>query len=173
MGINYKCVVSFLNIFTLFRFSIQTNIMHILSIFLTALAAIAMMTLFSYLLSKISDHQFEEPRLLGFLLHNFEQSPQKKTKENVWGWLIHYGIGIFFVFIFALVWTCTIFSPDIVTGGIMGLIAGIAGIIGWKIMFSIKERPPDIAYLKFYWQLLAAHLIFGITAGGLYPILSF
>lgn len=135
-----------------------------MKILLAGIAATSLMTLFSYLVSRVTGRQFREPQLLNILIKRSKLISFAPGKSHLAGWLIHYTIGFIFVFIFALLWKNTALEPTVFTGALLGFLFGFIGITGWKIMFYLNPDPPEIAFKEFYFQLIIAHVIFGIGA---------
>lgn len=137
--------------------------MEIFTILISGFVATTVMTLFSYLVANFKSKQFREPELLNNLISRSEILTLKPSKNHFLGWFIHYLIGWIFVVIFSLIWKFAQFSADIISGTILGFIAGIIGIFSWKIMFKLNNNPPQINFSQFYYQLIIAHIIFGIS----------
>jgi len=137
--------------------------MDILAIFISGILATAVMTLFSYVVSNFKSKQFREPELLNSLISRSEIIKLEISKNHILGWGIHFMIGWFFAFIFSLIFEFIDFSAGIISGSILGLLAGFIGIFGWKVMFKLNRNPPDIDFSQFYLQLIIAHILFGIT----------
>lgn len=135
-----------------------------MEILLSGFIATSLMTIFSYIVSAAADSQFREPQLLNHLIKSSATLPFKPGKKNLTGWVIHYSIGYLFAIIFYFIWTTTTLEPSLLTGAILGLVAGIIGMTGWKIFFTINQAPPKINYKGFYLQIVPAHVIFGIGA---------
>lgn len=135
-----------------------------MQIFLSGIIATSLMTFFSYLMSRFTHSQFREPQLLNELINRSASLSIEPGKRNATGWIIHYSIGFLFVFIFNYIWDNTQLKPSIITGALLGFIFGFIGISGWKIMFTLNPEPPEIAYKQFYFQLIIAHIVFGIGA---------
>lgn len=138
--------------------------MNIFLIFLSGLIATSLMTLFSYIWSWINTSKFKEPQLLNLLLQSSTTIRLNPGKKNVRGWIIHYTIGWFFVLCFDIIWRNTPLEPSFGSGAILGAIAGLMGITGWKIFFKLNADPPEIKFGEFYFQLIIAHVIFGLGA---------
>lgn len=146
--------------------------MDIFTIAITSIAATTTMTIFSYLLSIITAKHYEEPRLIEFLMNPSSPESTEIPKSTLVSWLIHYAIGVVFMLVFACAWHFTVFKPGIICGAVFGLIAGLIGVVGWKSMFMLKPPPPKTPLGKYFLQLIVAHIIFGITAGLIYPLLK-
>lgn len=138
--------------------------MDILEIFCSGIVATTLMTSFSYIVAAVRKSQFREPELLNILLCRSKNYPKYPGRNNFIGWVIHYLIGWIFVFVMALLFTYTKQEPILEVGAYLGFIAGIIGISGWRIFFYLSNDPPEIEFDLFYFQLIIAHIIFGIGA---------
>lgn len=138
--------------------------MNLILIFLSGLVATSLMTLFSYIWSWVRGRKFKEPQLLNLLIQSSTTLALNPGKRNVTGWIIHYMIGWFFVLCFDLIWSYTTLEPSFGNGALLGAIAGLAGITGWKTFFYLNADPPEIEFRKFYLHLMIAHIIFGLGA---------
>ncbi len=121
------------------------------------------MTAFSYGASRHERKQFREPELLNKLLDRMPGSPAIPTKSPA-GWLVHYGVGIFFTTVYDQLWQRNIGKPTLANGLLLGTISGLVGIGGWMLAFRLHPRPPKTDYTGHYKQLLIAHMIFGVGA---------
>lgn len=142
--------------------------MNVIKIFLGGLIATSLMTLFSYLVSYVRSSRFKEPELLNSLIKSSSAIPLNPSEKNIKGWLIHYLIGWVFMVFFDIIWTYTVINPSLLTGSLLGLLAGFIGIAGWRIMFRLNNDPPEIPFRSFYLHLLIAHIIFGAGASLVY-----
>jgi hypothetical protein len=126
-----------------------------------------MMTLFSSLVSDAEKQEFTEPVLLAELIKRAFPSTKQKTAE-VEGWVLHYAIGFIFSGAYQLLFKSTGQKPTLLKGALLGAASGLIGIGAWKAFFTAHPGPPRLDYSKYYWQLLAAHIVFGIfTVRGL------
>jgi hypothetical protein len=80
------------------------------------------------------------------------------------GWLIHYVVGFFFIFLYQVYWTASDSHPTVINGIMLGAVNGVIGICGWKFSFALHPNPPSIDFKEYYMQLFFAHVIFGVTA---------
>lgn len=133
-------------------------------IFVSGLIATSLMTLFSYLAANVTSNQFREPQLLNILFQRSTAIPFNPGRKHFAGWFIHYLIGWLFAIIMAFLWKRTFIEPSILSGALLGLLFGFIGIAGWKLFFYLSPKPPEIKFEKFYFQLIIAHIIFGIGA---------
>lgn len=136
------------------------------TLIITSFIATSVMTLFSYIVSWITQQPYKEPLLLAVLLNNFHVS-DNKTSRTI-GWSLHYLLGLLFVLaydaIVRLEWL-----PISWTGALLyGTIIGIIGIIGWIIMFRMSYTKPKMSYRVFYTQLFVAHVIFALATAACY-----
>ena len=131
-------------------------------ILIAGVVATTVMTLFSHLVSKIRKHEFNEAQLLNKFIDATEFLPDVNKENAIWGWLIHYTMGIIFA-----AWMYCIFKSfdseiTLWLGGILGLIAGMIGAVGWMGLFALHSKPPRTDVKEFIIQLLMAHCIFGV-----------
>jgi hypothetical protein len=128
----------------------------------TSLVATGGMTLFSFLLSKLVKKNFLEPTLLNQLVFYREKA---KKQHHPAGYVLHYLAGIFFTSVYSRIWKGTRLSPRSSDSLIMGFINGIIGASGWHLTFLAHPSPPQVNRRKYYLQLVAAHILFGLLNG--------
>lgn len=141
--------------------------MELLLLFLAAFLSTTTMTLFSYAISASFRDLYKEPVLLQFVLSQLDIEMCSKT-ERIMGWLIHYFIGLVFVVGYLIPIELGWYQISWVSGLVFGILIGLTGIIGWKIMFWLSGHEPMSQPLIYYTQLLFAHIIFGITTAAVY-----
>lgn len=141
----------------------------LLQLIIVSIAATSAMTLFSYAASASFQELYKEPVLLTFMLTklNIELQPQSKA---VLAWWLHYFIGFLFVLAYHLLWVRDILPISFLSAFILGFISGIIGILGWMIMFKKSNHQPPIDFKGYYFQLLLAHIIFGLVATAIYAL---
>lgn len=138
---------------------------------IVCIAATSAMTLFSYVMSVSFKELYKEPVLLTFMLTqlNIELPIQSKVKL---AWLLHYFIDLLFVYAYHLLWIHNILPASFLIGFILGFISGIIGILGWMFIFKMSNHRPTIDFKGYYFQLLLAHIIFGLVATATYTLCS-
>lgn len=139
---------------------------------LGTIGATTLMTTFSYVVSRVRNRQFTEPVLLNRFLCGFGILKEYQLKKNISGWILHYVIGLMFLLSYYFVWSKTPFDPTLSTALILGCLSGLAGIIGWAILFRIQSAPSNIKVSEYYAQLFVAHMIFSLTATGMFRLLT-
>lgn len=144
--------------------------LEIMRIFVSGLVATSFMTAFSYIAANVRNKEFREPELLNQLLSKSSLFRLKLSKKSIAGWILHYLIGWMFVIVFEIIWELELVPFSILWGGILGLVAGILGVIGWKIFFAISDDPPKTDWNEYYVQLIIAHIIFGFGAALVYAV---
>lgn len=137
--------------------------MEILTFIITWLFATTSMTLFSYIVYLVSHCEVREPELLGRVLKSQKPITKKKFNSNLLGWITHYSIGIIFLLFYEAIWFFTNFERTYANGFLFGILAGLIGVLGWKLMFKYFSRP-KINFKVFYTQLIIAHITFSLTA---------
>lgn len=142
--------------------------MEVIVITVSGLVATTLMTGFSYLIAAVKKSQFREPELLNILITRSPILPVRVPDRHLLGWAIHYTIGWIFVLVFDYIWRSSLLNPTLASGCLLGFIAGIIGILGWQLFFTLSPDPPRIPLKNFYLQLLVAHVIFGLGAALVY-----
>ncbi len=132
------------------------------SILLGAVAGTAAMTLFSYFLSGKKDKEFKEPKLLGKIVNRAFPSIDE-TPSQIAGWMMHGSMGVVFALVYKELLEKIRFRRDLPDDIFIGVVNGVAGIIIWKLIFSVHPDPPKINSSKFYQHLILAHIIFSTT----------
>jgi len=122
-----------------------------------------LMTLFSDLVSKIKESNYNEALILGELLNRI--TPLSKKQAQVAGWLGHYTVGIGFAAVYATCLKETKRKPTILNGMVYGALSGLAGAAIWHATFKAHPNPPGVDLKNYYKQLVLAHVVFGIVAG--------
>lgn len=146
------------------------DIYILLQILLATIAATSAMTLFSYVVSASFRELYKEPVLLTFLLAQLKIDVSIQAKATL-AWLLHYFIGLIFVFIYYLLWFHNILKLSFLNAFLLGATSGIIGIIGWMILFRLADYKPKIDFKGYYIQLFFAHIIFGLTAALFYYLI--
>ncbi len=130
------------------------------------------MTVFSYAAGRLANKQFTEPIILNDLARRIGIIKEKSYKRHPLGWMIHLGVGIIFLVGYDLLWRTSLLSPTVFIGSVLGFISGVIGVIGWHLTLKIHPDPPGIHLKDFYFQLVIAHIIFGIVAAVSYELMS-
>ncbi len=131
-------------------------------VFAGAIAGTAAMTLFSYFLSGKKDKEFKEPKLLGKMVNRAFPSIDE-TPSQIAGWMMHGSMGLIFAFAYKELFEKIRFRRDLPDDIFIGVVNGLAGVIIWKLFFSIHPDPPKIHFSRFYQHLILAHIIFSTT----------
>lgn len=129
------------------------------------------MTLFSYFLSRVTKKKFTEPEVLREIAtENLSDTPHEIVESA--SWATHYGIGLAFTGAYSQVWEHTPLKPTLASGALLGAASGLVGILGWSQAFKLDDHYSDKDRQKYYAQLLAAHVVFGMGAAIGYKMLS-
>jgi hypothetical protein len=138
--------------------------MNFLQILSGGILGTTAMTAFSYAVSQIRKKQFREPELLNELLVHARILKFAPSKNHPTGWIIHYCVGILFMTAYQFITMATHIEPDLSFYTISGLISGFAGVAIWHITLMLHPNPPVVDLKEYYFQLVPAHVIFGMTA---------
>jgi hypothetical protein len=124
------------------------------------IAGTTAMTLFSFTVSEAEKENFLEPALLAEFIKNAMAADEKDS--TLAGWATHYGIGIGWAAAYNLGLYLAKRKPAPVNGLLFGAFSGATAILAWGMLFRLHPRPPITALKKFYAQLFAAHLVYGL-----------
>ncbi|HEX9980380.1 MAG TPA: hypothetical protein VGB50_07430 [Flavobacterium sp.] len=145
--------------------------MDIVEILLATVAGTSLMTGFSYLVSEASRELYKEPLLLNIIMKKLGVELQGAAR-TIAAWLLHYFIGLLFVLGYELAWKYTALGITWMCALLFGIVSGIAGILGWMVIFRLPENPPQIPFKTYYLQLFFAHIIFAFTVIAVYKLYS-
>ncbi|QDO95224.1 hypothetical protein FNB79_15000 [Formosa sediminum] len=133
--------------------------------------AVLLMTLFSYIISLFYKANFSEPYLLKYLVNHSKFI--NKSNFGLWiGWCLHFTIGLVFLCGYFLLKNSIPVDSELVYALGFGCIAGVCGVLGWELMFSIHQNPPKLPKLLYYIQLIGAHIVFSLTAAAMWLVLK-
>jgi len=133
--------------------------MNIKQILTAATAGTAVMTVFSYAVTKAAKKNFVEPVILGQLLKRI--TILDKDTAMVTGWASHLGVGVLFTAIYDKYLHLKKTRPTLANALLLGSLGGLTGIAAWHTTFKAHPNPPGVDLKNFYKQLFLAHLIFG------------
>src|SRR3954464_340641 len=95
-------------------------------------ASTTVMTLFSVFMSQLAHRDYVEPHLLTRLF--VAQIPNAKIGHSPLGWTTHFAVGWLFVTVYNLLWYFKLVDYSWASGLMLGLLSGIIGIIGWRLL---------------------------------------
>ena len=144
--------------------------MDLLKIIIATLVATSLMTLFSYILSRKLNKQYREPQLLAEIIAQYNLFDSKM--QHVGGWVLHYCVGLAFVVAYHFIWENTFLDPTWFCGILFGIVSGIIGIFGWRMIFGIARHIPRIDFRGYFLNLLLAHIVFALGAVAVYALMQ-
>lgn len=145
-------------------------IMNWTVILIASLAATALMSAFSYIVSAAFGALFKEPVLLDWVLRKSGLKAGGRWHAAL-GWLLHFVFGLLFVLAYDVIWRWKgVTLPNTLA---LGAIGGIVGIAGWMLLFRIPRERPRIPLRQYYLQLFLAHVVFAGTAGAVYHFFGY
>lgn len=147
--------------------------MNFSAVFFSGIIGTAVMTLFVYAVNASTGKSVKVVKILGTML-TFQTRPDGQLSERplaIWvGIVAHYLIGVVFAWAFYACWQAGIGRPSLGFGALFGFLAGLAGILIWRLFFAVHPRPPQRIPLSFYLStLVMAHVFFGVTVAFVYP----
>lgn len=122
-----------------------------------------LMTLFSDVVSKIKDSNYNEAKILGELLNRI--TPLSKKQAQAAGLVAHYSVGVGFAAVYAAYLKKANRKPSVLNGLVYGALSGLAGAVIWHATFKAHPNPPGVDLKNYYKQLVLAHVVFGLVAG--------
>lgn len=134
-------------------------------ILLIAFTAMILMTAFSYVYSRLRNKRFKQPPLLNELFARLGILSNRALSVHPAGWIIHYGVGVFFIYIFEVTRQRTAIEVNFITLLIAGALFGVVGALGWYATSRIHPKPPaEIKSPEFYLHIFIAHIVFATGA---------
>jgi hypothetical protein len=133
---------------------------HIRIIF-SGIAGVAIMTLFSGIVSAFSKFDFAEHNVMAKLL---KQLKIDEHTSYILGWKGHLLAGIGFAYLNKALLEKKMIKPEVKPAAVVGLMEGLIGIIIWKTAFQFHPNPPKIDLKKFFAQLLFAHVVYAVVS---------
>lgn len=142
---------------------------EIVKIALATVAGTSVMTAFSYLASESFNKLWKEPVLLNLVAAraHIDFSPRRKS---IFGWIIHYMIGLAFVLCYHFIWKYSDMEPTWPCALIFGAVSGLIGIFSWFFLFKIPDEKPKIKIRQYYLQLFVAHIFFALAVAAVYQL---
>ena len=132
------------------------------SVINAGVAGTTLMTLFSEVISKVKNSNYNEAEILAELLNRI--TPMDKQQSRVAGYVGHYGVGQVFAAAYVAYLKKTNTKPSLLNGAVYGALSGLAGAVVWHGVFKAHPNPPGVDLSNYYKQLVLAHIVFGVTA---------
>ncbi|QYA24538.1 hypothetical protein G3I01_03115 [Gramella sp. MT6] len=138
--------------------------MELLKVILAGILGTILMTGFSYVLARLKDQEFREPRLLNMILRRSTYDKVNPSNNSILGWVVHFSIGIILMTLFYIIHLIFSFSISFTSILVYGVFAGILSILSWHLMFVISPNSENVQLKEFYVQILIAHILFAMGA---------
>lgn len=138
--------------------------MELLKVILAGILGTILMTGFSYILARLKDQEFREPRLLNMILRRSTYDKVNPSNNSILGWVVHFSIGIILMTLFYIIHLIFSFSISFMSILVYGVFAGILSILSWHLMFIISPNSENVELKEFYVQILIAHVLFALGA---------
>lgn len=142
--------------------------MSLITFILAWIIAVVVMTLFSAIWSMVSGHVFREPALLSKLMQDHPDINASERNTYIWGWIIHFVLGIVFLIFYEVLWRLTDVPRTFLWSLAFGSVLGVLGVVGWKMMFKMVNFTSQFNYKQYYIHIFLAHIVFSATALGVY-----
>jgi hypothetical protein len=135
-----------------------------LAIVLSGVAGTLAMTLFTELVSAIFKKPFHVVQILSRMLRrrdNPELLAGKYVSYSI-AMIVHYTIGILFSYAFNFFLKQGLLQLTLWNALLFGILAGLIGVLGWRIVLAIHPNPPKIIPSQYLLVIWVGHLIFAI-----------
>jgi hypothetical protein len=99
------------------------------------------------------------------MLH-FKKQPRSKILNYTLFFaavIIHYSVGVLFSYCFDLLVTGEFIEPTYMNAILFGCVAGLTGIIGWRIFFALHPNPPELKLTQYLLVIWLGHVIYAIA----------
>lgn len=137
--------------------------MTIVIVIISGLVGTALMTLFMYGMTFLTNRVMKVTKILGTLLTAQTSARGQLSNSRraiVLGIMAHYLIGIGFALAYYGLWKLGIGRPDLVSGVWFGLGSGAAAIAFWYTFLALHPKPPAIPLRSYLFTLFLAHIVF-------------
>lgn len=124
-----------------------------------------LMTGAMYLLFLITRKNYKVVGILATMVTNHTTRDKGLTKSRsdlFIGVFLHYLIGIIFSFIYYFLCESAVMEPDIRSGMLFGMAAGIVAMIFWYCFIKMHPNPPLIPLYSYITAIWIGHVIFGM-----------
>lgn len=146
--------------------------------FLPLLAGVfgtACMTIFTAVAFRVLKKNFNVVVILGNMLVWQKYTVLEPTRpfwRYLLAFLVHYGIGIFFAYLYAWILIEGIINLSLTSSILFGLAIGFIAIIGWRTFFALHPGPPMVI-LKYYLLVIGiGHIVLAITTALTYQFFA-
>jgi hypothetical protein len=143
-----------------------------MQIILSGLSGTLAMTLFIELISAIFKKPFHVVRILARMLSDNNESVVKKNITYCIAVVVHYSIGVLFAYAFHFLVKQDLIDPTLWHALLFGALAGLVGILGWRMAFALHPNPPVINRPHYLFVIWIGHLIFAMGTFIMYVRLS-
>jgi H+/Cl- antiporter ClcA len=133
-----------------------------LKIILSGLFGTLAMTLFVNLVAAIFKKPLHAVKILSRMLQRGDNtdSRQKKYIKYAIASVVHYSIGVGFAYVFSFLLQQQVIELKLSHAILFGSLAGLTGILGWRIVFAIHPNPPKLELSHYLLVIWLGHLIF-------------
>jgi hypothetical protein len=144
-----------------------------LKVILSGLFGTLAMTLFVNLAAAIFKKPFHVIEVLLRMMQRGENTDSRQTKNIKYAiaLVVHYSIGVCFAYVFHFLLQQHVIELSWTNAILFGSLAGLIGILGWRIVFAIHPNPPQLELIHYLLVIWLGHLIF--AAGVFITYLNF
>lgn len=135
----------------------------------------AVMTIFVYVTAFLTRKELRVIHILGTMLTDWK-NPVRSVKPSglrlFVGTVCHFLVGVFFGYIYYLLWKNGIGKPDFRNSVIFGVINGFVAIGVWRVFFAVHPNPPAIQIIPYLRTIFYGHIFFSTTTVASFNLIS-
>ena len=134
-------------------------------VFISGIAGTLAMTLFLELICWLSKKPFHVIRILAYILPFGKPVVTAGARKIVFlvAVTLHYAIGVLFTFCFEKSIQLHLMEFTLTNALLFGALAGLVGIIVWRIAFALHPKPPNINLHEYLVSIWLGHVVFSIA----------
>jgi hypothetical protein len=149
--------------------------MELLHSIIAGIAGTFLMTLFTDLAALVTKYNFHVPSILGTMV-TMETKPSgnvsDSTVSKIWGYLLHYLIGIFYAMLYQ-----NLIQAGIGYGGydhafVFGIVIGSVAVMFWYSFLKLHPMAPVVRLPLYLVFIFLGHLLFAIAMNATFKALA-
>jgi hypothetical protein len=141
---------------------------------IAGIAGTFLMTLFMDIAALLTRYNFHVPSILGTMV-TMETKPSGNVSNSmvskVWGYILHYLIGIFYAALYQNLLQAEIGSGSYGHALVFGIVIGLVAVIFWYSFFKLHPIAPAVRLPLYLVFIFLGHPLFAITMNATFKIL--
>lgn len=149
--------------------------MEFLYSIIAGIAGTLLMTLFMDAAARLTKYNFHVPEILGTMV-TMETKPSGNVSNSmvskVWGYILHYLIGIFYTVLYQNLLQAGIGSSSYGHALVFGTVVGLVAVIFWYCFFKLHPMAPVVRLPLYLMFIFWGHPLFAITMNATFKVLA-